>query len=294
MDLHYLSFEPPAALHGKLRATFYVRGRLPSPTDMVFPNGMTSLVFTVGPSHRLGKDPDPDRNPLFSEGWLTGLQTTPVFNTPAGTDGEARDGAVDAMGLLFEPLGLHALFGIDMGALADRTIDPRSVLPADFLAVVEAALERPDVAPIHTALQHALLALPRVDVPAWMIALHDVIGSSRGEIRLDLAYAAAGITPQQAVVAFKRAVGLTPEALCRLHRMQALLEVVHMGGVVDWRGLALQFGFPDPVDFAAAFTAFTGSAPEDYLAALQAHALALSAAEPELVPAAHDAVASVH
>ena len=255
MEFQFVPFEPPAALAPCLRRSFFARGRIGYRSDKILPNGLAAAVFTLGGPHRVG--PAAADNPSYAHGWLSGVQTAPLYNAPSGE--------THALGLVFEPIGLHALFGTDMRRLADRTVDARTVLPPDFVATVDAMTPQAETADAHAALHAALLARPAKAVPAWLRTIYDRIAASRGMVRLADAYAAAGRSPRHINAAFKTAVGVSPKTLCRIRRLGALLEAIDPSGPVDWTALAHAHGFYDQAHFNRDFRQFSGLWPSRYL-----------------------------
>jgi len=117
LQFDFREFSPPDALRPFLRRSFYARGQIPYRYDKILPNGLAVVIFTIGGPHRLGPLETVDRNPLFDHSWFHGVQTRPVYNRPLGE--------THVLGLLFEPIGFHALFDIDM---ASRTLRPAVVI----------------------------------------------------------------------------------------------------------------------------------------------------------------------
>lgn len=258
MDFRFVEFPPPAALAPVLRRSFFARGRIPYRADRIMPNGLAVAVFNLGRPHRVGKSETPERNPRFRHSWLHGVQTTPIFNLP--------EGETHVLGLLFEPLGFHARFGTDMRGLADRTVDAREVLPADVIGAVERGLTAPDSRAAHDAVHRALMAAPTANVRPWLRSLYGGIKTTDGTLRLDRVYDATGCSARHVGARFKRAVGVTPKVLCRIYRLQALLEAIDPATAVNWTGLAHQFGFYDQAHFNREFRRFAGLTPRQYLA----------------------------
>ena len=149
MQFDFREFSPPDALRPFLRRSFYARGQIPYRYDKILPNGLAVVIFTIGGSHRLGPLETVDRNPLFDHSWFHGVQTRPVYNRPLGE--------THVLGLLFEPIGFHALFHIDMQRYVDQTVDAQQVLPADVVVDIEAALPDASDAATHASLHAALL-----------------------------------------------------------------------------------------------------------------------------------------
>jgi len=218
VSFEFLPFAPGPDLEPILDGTFFARGRIPYRSDKILPTGLIPVLFTLGAPHRMGKSVDPALNEEFAHSWLEGLQTTPTFNTP--TDG------THVIGLLFEPVGLHALFGVDMRTLRDRTVDARSVLPARFIAGIEAVYPEASTEAGHAQLRQLIAEWPRSPLPGWLWRLYREIKQTRGDIDLAGWYAEAGVGARAIVERFKRAVGVPPKRFCRIHRMLALLEAV--------------------------------------------------------------------
>ena len=213
------------------------------------------LIFNLGAPHHLGKHPDPADNPLFGH-WVEGLQTTPNYHTP--TDG------THVLGVLFEPVGFHALFGHAMPALVDRVVSAADVLPHTTLAEVTALLPHGEDRKAHEAILDCLCrhAAP---LPPWLWHIYEHIVNTDGNVSLDEAYRAAGRPVRTVTARFKRAVGVSPKALSRIRRLLALLEAVDPAQDVNWTTLAHQHGFYDQPHFNREFRKLSGLFPSEYL-----------------------------
>ncbi len=258
MEFIFQPFEPPAALKGLVRQSFFAKGRIPYRTDKILPTGLVALLFTLGNPHRAGKAEDPNENTEFEHSWLSGLQTTPQYHTP-------RDGT-HVIGVLFEPVGLYALFGSDMVGLNDKTIDPREVLPREFIRLVESLFPRADEQAAHAELFDRLLQYERQAIPGWLLNFHQAIVATRGDVDIDVWYRKSGHSKRHAADQFRKAVGITPKVLCRIHRLTALLEAVDPATDVNWTELAHTYGFYDQAHFNHEFRKLSGLYPSEYLA----------------------------
>lgn len=258
MDFDFIPFEPDAALRPFLRRSFHARGRIPYRFDKILPNGLAVAIFNKGASHQVGKCERPDSNPSFAHSWLHGVQTSPVFNAPGGE--------THVLGLLFEPIGLHALFGIDMSTLTDRTVDARDVLPDDFVAAIEQASNDTHRAESHAAIRTDLLARrPAIVMPRWLTSLYQDIQSRNGRLSLADAYAEIGLSARHVSARFKTAVGVSPKVLCRIYRLNALLTEIDPAMPVSWTTLAHGRDFFDQAHFNHEFRRFSGLSPRNYL-----------------------------
>ncbi|MEX3007329.1 helix-turn-helix domain-containing protein [Hoeflea sp. TYP-13] len=258
MSFEFVEFQPPPALRQLLRSSFFARGQIPYRFDKILPNGLAVAIFTLGEPHRLGKSPDADTNPLFDHSWLHGIQTSPVYNMPLGE--------THVLGLLFEPLGLHALFGLDMRLLKDVTVDARLHLPQDFVSGLEALYPDASAGSAHNALHKRLAGRLSANTPDWLMRFCDRIVSSRGALRMDEAYLQTGRSARYVNQRFKTAVGVSPKVLGRICRLQALLEAIEPAHPIAWTELAHRFGFFDQPHFNREFRTFSGLSPRRYSA----------------------------
>lgn len=258
MQFEFVEFPPPEALRPLLRRSFYARGQIPYRYDKILPNGLAVAIFTIGGPHRLGQSEAVDRNPLYDHSWFHGVLTRPVYNLPTGE--------THVLGLLFEPIGMHALFGIDMRGFADRTVDARRALPADFVATVETALSGAREKEAHVSIHAALLDRRPNPLPPWLYDFYDAIAASNGEAPLAQLYDRTARTPRHVSDRFKKAVGVTPKVLARIYRLGALLNAVDPDAAISWTELAHRFGFFDQAHFNREFRRFSGLSPSRYAA----------------------------
>ena len=256
-DFVFQPFEVEGPFKQFLHFTFYAKGHIGYQTEKILPTGQIPLLITLGAPHRLGKAPKVDANPSFSEGWVDGFQTTPTWHTP-------EDGT-HVLGLAFDPIGFHALFGHDMSTLTDKTHDARTIVPKqtmDFL--VQCAPEAGDPETHRNIVDH-LKSLEQLEMPGWLWQLYQHICSERGEVDLDQWYEKSTYSDRHISNHFKRAVGVTPKLLCRVHRLTALLQAVDPTIEVNWTELAHQFGFYDQPHFNREFRKLSGLYPSEYL-----------------------------
>lgn len=257
MTFRFETFEPPPPLRTLVRRSFFAEGRIPYRTDKILPTGQVALLFTLGNPHRVGKSEDPADNPVFSYGWLDGLQTTPTYHTPV--DGTR------VLGVLFEPIGFHAIFGTDMASLRDRTADPRELLPTGFTDLVEAQRLRAADASAHAEIFGYLAAREQIPLERWLRDFYEAIVARQGKVDIDDWYRRSGHSARHAGRLFKRCVGVTPKVLCRIHRLLALLEAVDPSKEVSWTELAHAFEFYDQAHFNHEFRKLSGLFPGEYL-----------------------------
>lgn len=258
MQFQFIEFQPPAGLRPFLRLSFYACGQIPYRYDKILPNGLAVAIFNIGKPHRLGSMEDVDSNPLFDHSWFHGVQTWPLYNLPTGR--------THVLGLLFEPIGVHTLFGTDMRPLADETVDARKVLPTALISEIDRMLPAAAEETTHAAIHQMLLDRPRQPLPAWLWRFYETLLSDNGAVPLSKAYGETGCSARHASDRFKQATGVSPKVLGRIHRLNALLAAIDPVDPIPWTGLAHRYGFFDQAHFNREFKRFSGLSPSRYQA----------------------------
>lgn len=205
----YQEFAPPTRLDLIVRRSFFAKGRIAYRSDKILPTGLIPVLFNAGRPHRLGKSPSAADNPSFAHSWIDGFQTTPTYNTP--TDG------THVLGILFEPIGFHALFGTDMPTIRDRTVAGRDLLPAPFITEVEAMLLAASDAATHDTLFTLLSTMPRRPLPAWLWSVYREIRNSRGAVVLAGCYRRHGVSGRHATASMRTVAPWPPPEIGRAH-----------------------------------------------------------------------------
>lgn len=254
---HYEEFEPPARLRPFLRATFFAEGQIHYPTDRILPNGLAVAIFNLSAPHLVGKRPDRTDWESFEQGWVHGVQTTPMFNTPTGR--------TRVLGMLFDPVGLHALTGADITRWTDRTVGAGEALPAEFLERLAPWLQDPGAAPAHRAIHELFGEMARLEQPGWVLDLAGGLREKNGMVSLDAAYRAIGHSARHINTVFKRTNGVSPKTLSCIYRLNALLGEIDAAGPVNWAKLAHDYGFYDQSHFNREFRRFAGMTPRTWL-----------------------------
>ena len=105
--------------------------------------------------------------------------------------------------------------------------------------------------------------------PTWLVEFYRSVVETEGAEPLPLLYDRTGRSQRHASDRFRRAVGVTPKVLARIHRLGALLAAVDPGSPVSWTTLAHRFGFFDQAHFNREFRRFSGLSPTRYTAERQ-------------------------
>ena len=236
--------------HADLRVTYRREKILPSPR--------LELIINFGAPFLLERHVH-ESAMVCTDAWLVGLQTGPLVNEPLAE--------TLMIGVRFRPGGQQPFFNLPASDFTD------SVVPLDDLWGAFAAEARERLASLQTVRERFLLleslllrrfrppsrALPFVDAAVSAISQVDGALSIRG-LAGEL-----GVSQKHLAAQFRATVGLSPKALARTYRLQAVLQTIDPLASVDWARVAQDAQFYDQSHFNHEFSAFTGLSPGEYL-----------------------------
>lgn len=260
MDFDFRPYKPQRALQPFVHQIFYAKGRIPYKFDKILPNGNIVLIINFGNPHKIGKDPDVDNNPICTNSWLDGLQTSPIYNYPL-------DGTFVA-GCLFDPLGFYQLTGINMVDWADRSDVAGKIFGEKEINLLRLELLRAGNAQniFHVFENWLLHKLPcRYSAADWLIKGYQTIQSGNGNIVLEKLYNDSNVSGRHFNNQFRKVTGLSPKVFCRVLRLVALLSEIDPQGKELLTQLAYDHGFTDQAHFNREFRKFSGLTPKQYI-----------------------------
>ncbi|WP_394790528.1 helix-turn-helix domain-containing protein [Rhodoferax sp.] len=240
--------------------------------------GRSTLGADLQPLQRLNYYP---ATPLCGLSWYSHGE---CYLLPTGDDGAApqllprmsffgpqsqptvsrNPGPAEGFMLMLMPDALHALTGVDVGALVDRSLPLHQVLDADWCAMAEAVLQADDDA-ARVRLIEAFIA------PRWQAArqLGAVPVRSYQDWAQGLAVRAlasgVGQSLRQAKRRIKAWTGQTLRQLQGRSRAEAVFfqaREAGAAGAVDWADLAAGSGYADQSHFCREARRVTGMSPE--------------------------------
>jgi AraC-like DNA-binding protein len=258
--LQYQSFEPPADLIPYLYGSYFLAGTFPKPDFKLLPNGIAAAAFYRDRPDTAGFSARPNGNGTFKNGWIHGVYTKPAYHTADRADG---------FGIRFQPIGVHAIFGIDMRTLANQFLELKDALPKRFLSDIDQLFDTAHTQNGHDAIYQALRDQIRNQdcdpLETWLLEFYMEIWESRGSVVLAEAYERTGRSTKYVNSRFQKAVGLTPKVFGRILRLDALLEALDSSTQINWAEHAQDFGFYDQSHFNRDFKEFSGLTPSEYL-----------------------------
>jgi AraC-like DNA-binding protein len=99
----------------------------------------------------------------------------------------------------------------------------------------------------------------------------DRIAESGGRVSVTELATQTGYTRKHLATLFERQVGMTPKALCRVHRFRGTLTVLDGATQSPWAALAEQRGYYDQSHLINEFRSFAGFSPAELLKQSRPH-----------------------
>jgi AraC-like DNA-binding protein len=172
-----------------------------------------------------------------------------------------------AIGVHFKPGGGLPFFGAPTDELHNQVVSLDLLWGRDAGRLEEQLWDAPAPEQRGRLLEEALRArmstrLPRSPAVAYAVG---VIQHSRGGRPVADITQRIGMSTRRFLDLFRREVGLSPKAFCRMSRFAAVLAAVDRAADVDWCDVALSCGYFDQAHFNHDFRAFAGVTPSEYL-----------------------------
>ena len=173
--------------------------------------------------------------------------------------------------LEFTALGHFQLLGINGQRLLNDAKAPQTLNRqlGTYLQKLETA-ECNTSAAYLDLITEVLSQVPQHSVSGGMLqALHH-IEAANGNIRMSALLAQLGLPERKFRDDFKRLIGLTPKAFCKMLQINRALNqlIVNKGGYLA--DISIDAGFADQAHFSRAFSEFLGNSPARYLKNIEA------------------------
>jgi AraC-like DNA-binding protein len=251
--------QPAPQLADFVATMWFGEGQVAYQRDRILPSGQSQLLINLGPPQYRVEPGPPERRVPFIDVWYSGLHQGPI-------DTEAPHGNA-LLGVAFSARGTYPWLGAKLEGLADRIIALADALGDGVLSLRERLLNTPDTARRFEIVEQWLIARlsPRSSVhPAVRWAV-DRIAASGGKVSVASLATQTGYTRKHLAGLFVSQVGLTPKALCRVHRFRGALSLLDGSTQVPWAQLADQCGYYDQAHLGNEFRAFTGFTPSEFV-----------------------------
>ncbi|WP_372410479.1 helix-turn-helix domain-containing protein [Streptomyces luteireticuli] len=163
------------------------------------------------------------------------------------------------------PPGAHALFGLPLHEVTDRSVGLDTLLGTDARRLAEQLAEAPDWPTRFRLLDGYLLRRihdgPEPAAPvgwAWQR-----LTRLSGDVRIGTLADEVGWSRQHLNARFHEELGLPPKAVARIARLQKTLSFVNRAGPISWADAAAACGFTDQSHLSRDFRLLTGCTPTE-------------------------------
>jgi AraC-like DNA-binding protein len=246
---------PDARLRDLVATIWFGSGYVAYQRDRILPSGQSQLLINLGPpQYRIEPGP-PERRVPFVDIWYSGLHQGPI-------DTEAPHGTA-LLGVAFTARGTYPWLGAQVSGLTDRIIALADALGDGTLALRDRLLDTSSLQERFALVERFLLArlsARQVVHPAVRWAV-DRIAATGGQVPVQTLARETGYTRKHLAGLFVRQVGLSPKALCRVHRFRGALKLLNGADQVPWAALAHQCGYYDQSHLTHEFRLFSGLTP---------------------------------
>lgn len=177
-------------------------------------------------------------------------------------------GRIKLFGVRFQTAGAQMFFDFPLNELSDRIEAPETVLGATGKYLEErinlAASTKERLAVIENMIVERLALKNGFDFA--MARAAKIIETANGLISVEELSKQVGIGSRHLERKFRQKIGLSPKSLCRIIRLQTLLNVLKTNRAKSWTELTMDFGYFDQAHLIRDFKQFTGKTPLTYLA----------------------------
>jgi AraC-like DNA-binding protein len=178
------------------------------------------------------------------------------------------DGVVDVLSVQFEATGLHALLGVSMSALADRSFRAGDVSEWPGIEQLHERMSLSDTMSRRVLQLEAFLialrqrrAAPRDVGLEWCVA---ILHAHAGQIRVEQLAEKTGLSQRHFSRLFKQQIGMSPKTYARVVRMQSIIAAKSMRPMLSWAALAQDFGFFDQAHLDKEFRDLADATPTSW------------------------------
>ena len=221
-----------------------------SAPERILPDGCVELILNFG--DRFRQHVDGERR-LQPRNFLVGQMTGPILISPCG--------AVELLGIRFQPGGTRAFFDVPAHEVTDRVVDLSGLSSKLELGLLRACASARTLAEKAAAADAFLLSQLRdPKYESQLLALAATIIDRSGLVSVDQLASDAGVSSRQLERRFQREVGLGPKLLARILRFQQVFRAVEQGNAA-WADVAVECGYYDQAHLIRDFNQFAQQTP---------------------------------
>ncbi len=256
----------------------YYSGSNPNHTmEKLLPDGAVEIIVDLTDTpKRLYKDLERTDARVFRKAWISGMRRRWILIEAAP--------ASSMVVIRFRPGGAYPFLGFDVDGITDNVDELDIVLDRVTASLRDRVLEGRTVEAKMQAVEQWLLERCRGRLePNPVIEYVTTRLFAPAGIRVSDLVNEVGYSQRHILGQFRRWVGLTPKAYCRIRRFQQVLQSVTGAANTDpmaaaelradrppepdWAQVALDHGYYDQSHMVHEFREFSGLSPNKYLAA---------------------------
>jgi AraC-like DNA-binding protein len=225
--------------------------------EKLLPDGNSQLIIELDGIRRVVKHKTKDDN-HFSNSWITGVQTKPVFYE---SEKNARSVVIQ-----FENGGLQALTGIPAVEFKNQFVDSSLIFGSLINQLREKLLEAETV---NTLLRHIIVFLEeRVYQKESNIKFLDFLMWHKNKINMPIHRLSSdlGYSQKHCIELFKQRIGLSPKKYQRLLRFNKALSFLNSDQKPNYSDISYLNNYYDQAHFINDFKYFTDLNPSQYIA----------------------------
>ena len=257
--MFYRKYKPPGLLQPWIECYFKWQSEKLSETVWIDspPTAFSAIVFNLGGRHQVTLDAG--RTKETGSAFISGQA---IRNVSLQVEG-----AVDQIGIVFRPTGIHKLFGVPMYELTHSRFDVLDVLGDQFVELEEQLRETPEETNQITLINRFLMDQARrvpierdgVDYAANLLL--EEMGNVQIKDILDRVF----MSRRKFERHFLKQVGVSPKFYGRIRRYGHVCSLMAGQRKVEWGRLLHQVGYYDQSHFIRDFHEFAGMSPSAYL-----------------------------
>ena len=260
--MHYRETLPRPSLRSHVRCIWLLTGSADDPgagVEQVIPDGCGEIILNRADHFCRLQDGETRAQ---AEVLLVGQIGTSISIAPSG--------AIDLLGVRFEPGGLHAVLGVPMHELTDLDLSLDCIsrrLHASLSAACEPGLVADRIRAVEEAITCELRARAQTLRSNFGLIAAAVQRIESRPGTTEMVSAELGVSRRSLERSFRREVGLSPKHYSRVRRLQSVLRLLDEGQPPHgWASLAAGCGYADQSHLIRDFRLLAGTTPERYLA----------------------------
>jgi AraC-like DNA-binding protein len=258
--MHYEEILPSPLLRKYVKCFWVLKkidNSIPNTLETVLPDGTLEIVFNLADSFR--RSYTDGRTEIQPRTILVGQMRQFIQIAPLGQ--------IDLFGVRFQTIGAYHFFKFSLSEVTNQIQPLNLVLEKtdQYLEeqINEALNNRERISMIENFLTRKLSEKSHADQPTESVV--ENILQNQGMVSISQTAKEFGISQRQLERHFRQKIGVSPKFLCRIIRLQNLLNALRKSESKDFSQAAMSFGYYDQSHFIHEFREFAGASPTVFL-----------------------------